>query len=283
MMILDLNNILFSSLLIFCASNKNVEITDDLIRHIVLNQIRSLNVKFRPKYGELIISTDSMKYWRREFFPYYKAARKKAREESALNWPQIFKATDIIKEELRTILPYKYVEVEGAEADDIIGHFCHWYASRHPDQPQLVLSSDKDFKQLQCYKNVEQYDPVHKKWITTDDPGFYLHEHILKGDSGDGIPNVASPDNCFVIGERQKRMTKKLMDELSTLSMRPEHSLYRNYIRNKTLIDLEKTPQSIKNNISAQLSAVNEKDRSKLFGFFTQKRLRQLTESLNDF
>ena len=119
---------------------------ENLFRHMVLNTIRANKVKFGITFGEFVIACDDKKLWRRDFFPYYKANRKKAREESDVDWPAIFNTLNKIKLELKEYFPYRVIQIEGAEADDIIGTIVHNY-----DDRILILSGDKDFRQLQRY------------------------------------------------------------------------------------------------------------------------------------
>lgn len=280
MMIMDLNNIIFSSLNI---RGSKTEINDVAIRYLILDSIRQLNRKFRNEFGTLVIATDSLKYWRREFFPYYKASRKRAREDSDINWPKVFEAMDIIKEEIRTILPYKYIEVSGAEADDIIGTLCYGHQFYSSGEKILILSNDKDFMQLQIFPYVRQYDPVKKVWLHCDDPEGYIVEHVIKGDFGDGIPNILSPDNCLVTKERQKKITSEKLEQFSKTVFDETHENYQNWKRNYTLIHLSQVPDNIKNEILRQFHEPNPKNRSNLMKFFMSKNLRNLIETLNDF
>jgi 5'-3' exonuclease len=205
MILIDLNQVLISNLMQQIGSNPKVKLDEGLIRHMVLNSLRSYSKQFRSKYGEIVIACDSKKYWRRDVFPFYKAHRKKDREKSEFDWHLIFETLNKIRDELKANFPYRVIEVEGAEADDVIGVIT---ARSALDQDILILSSDKDFVQLQKYPNVSQYSPILKRFVKTEDPHQYIREHIIRGDKGDGIPNFLSPDNTFVIGERQKVISK---------------------------------------------------------------------------
>lgn len=276
MIILDLNNVLFSAVL--KDLNKTSEINMDLFRHIALNSIRALNAKFRAQYGEMVFAVDSFNYWRKSQFPYYKASRKKAREKSELNWNRIFECLDSIKKDLQEVFPYKYIRVDTAEADDIIAVACKYTSTK-----VLIISTDKDYLQLQTNNLVKQYDPVKMTMVKTDDPKSYLLEHIIRGDSNDGVPNIASPDNCFVIGQRQNRITSKMLDTYKNIENQPEHSLYRNYMRNKMLIDLTQIPSEIEQQIIFELNKENTKNRSKIFNYLVKNRMSNLLENINDF
>jgi 5'-3' exonuclease len=234
----------------------------------------------------MVIACDNTNYWRRQFFPYYKANRKKNQENSEMNWKAIFECMNKIRSELKEYFPYRVIDIESAEADDIIGTLVNEFGTELSiGEPILILSGDKDFIQLHTYANVAQYDPTRKKWVSHSDPQKFLEEHILKGDSSDGVPNVLSPDNCFVIGERQKPLTQKKIDALeeADLFCKTDHPLHRNFLRNKTLIDLNFTPKDLRNKIMDSYNSQTGKDRSKLMNYFIDNKLRNLTEHIGEF
>ena len=283
MIIVDLSQVMISNLMMQLGNHTNTEVEEDLLRHMVLNSIRSYNMKFKDEYGEMIIACDDRKFWRRDIFPYYKANRKKSREKSELNWTQIFDALHKIRDELKMFFPYRVVQVDGAEADDIIGSLVIKYGDTN--EKILVLSGDKDFVQLQRYNNVKQFDPVQKKFRTTNDPDRFIKEHIMRGDIGDGIPNFLSSDNCLVIGERQKPVATKKLDVW--VNQKPEEfcdeRMLRGYRRNQQLVDLTFIPQNIQDDIIVEYEAQAGKDRKNLFNYFIEKKLKNLIESINEF
>jgi 5'-3' exonuclease len=216
-------------------------------------------------------------------FPYYKAARRKHREESELDWTSIFNALNKVRQELKDVFPYKVIQIDGAEADDIIGTIIHEEGRElNTGEKFLILSGDKDYIQLHKYANIKQYNPVLKKWVVHSNPEQYLYEHIVKGDAGDGVPNILSPDNSFVMNIRQKPVTKKRLEEWIDIN-KMSSEVKRNYLRNKSLIDLSEVPQHLKEKILEAYSAENTKDRSQLLNFFIKNRLKLLTESLSEF
>jgi hypothetical protein len=275
--IVDLNGVIFSTILPNIMSGKTNEIDEDLVRHIVLSIIRSVNSKFRKDWGELVLANDNRRYWRKEVFPYYKASRKKSREAMGIDWPVFFTYVEKIKGEIQTNLPYKYIEVERAEADDVIATLV-----RNVEEPCLIVSSDKDMIQLHC-ERVKQYDLIKKKWITHDDPKAYLFEHIVKGDVGDGIPNIVSTDNVFVLGQRQGRVTQGVLESCRNVEMDPSHRLYRNWLRNKTLVDLTQIPQDIQDAILHKYREAKKPSRSNMMMYFASHDLQQLMAKINDF
>jgi hypothetical protein len=275
---------MLSNLMMQIGSHTNIKIEEDLVRHMILNSIRMYMQKFGNEYGELVIACDNRRYWRRDVYPYYKANRKKARDASDLDWPAIFDCMHKIRQELKDYFPYRVIDVEGAEADDVIGTLVHRYGNDF-SVPILILSADKDFIQLHSYMNVKQYDPIRKKFITHNNPVMYVKEHIIKGDVGDGIPNFLSPDNCLVVGIRQKPITAKKLS--AWLYASPEQfcdeTMLRNYKRNEQLIDLNFTPDVVKNKVLHEFEVQKDKNRSKLFNYFVSFKLKNLLENIGDF
>ena len=287
MILVDMSQISLASMMMHLNMNKTTKPDESMVRHMILNSLRMYRSRFKQEYGELVLCFDSRHYWRRDHFPNYKAGRKKGRESSNLDWDAIFGCLNEIKQELKDFFPYKFVEVYGAEADDIIGALC--LELEYDNGKTLILSGDKDFIQLHRFKNVSQYSPITKKMMVNDNPHQYLDEHILKGDSSDGVPNVLSPDNTFVDGIRQKPLSKKKIAEwtgeiLVPVEMAiPDGEVKRNFQRNQQLIDLSKTPKEIFLACLKEYQDSPEGDRSKLLNYFTKKRLKNLTESIGEF
>lgn len=284
MIIVDLNQVMLSNLLMQLGNHTNAHLEENMVRHMILNSLRSYKTKFGDEYGELVIACDNTNYWRKQAFPYYKANRKKNQEASEMDWKSIFECMNKIRSELKEYFPYRVIDVESAEADDIIGTLVNEFGAVVGGAPILILSGDKDFIQLHTYSNVSQYDPTRKKWIKHDDPNKFLKEHIMKGDAGDGVPNILSNDNCFVVGDRQKPLTTKKMDHLMVLDVSQYDSVVaRNYQRNAQLIDLSFTPKEIRSKVMEQYNAQAGRDRSKLMNYFIANRLKNLMENIAEF
>jgi len=283
MIIVDFQQVCISNLFAILGAHTNIDVDENILRHMVLNSIRGYNVKFKKKYGEMVIACDSYKNWRRDVNPYYKANRKKARDASDLNWDKIFSHLNIIKDELKTIFPYRVIQVDRAEADDVIGTLCRELGNT--GEKIIIISGDKDFKQLQKYMNVVQYDPVRNKYLEENDPRGFLMEHIIRGDTGDGVCNIKSPANSFVLGTRQKAIRSK--DVEVWRQQNPEEfcdtDMLIRFEQNKKVIDLDEIPEDISNQIMLEYAEQEGKDRSKLFTFFVEKKLKNLLKDLNDF
>ena len=288
MILLDLNQVMISNLMMQPGIASG-GIDENLIRHMVLNSIRMYNVKFKDEYGDLVICADDKKYWRKDLFPYYKAARKKSREDSPYDWNLIFETLNRVRDEIRENFPYKVIQIDKTEADDVIGTICINYGvelKNSQSEKILILSSDKDFMQLQKFANVDQYSPMAKKFLKTSEPIKFLKEHILKGDRGDGIPNILSSDDTFITEARQKPVTEKKLN--TWVAQKPEdfcdESMLRNYQRNESLIDLSKVPSEYADRIlTAYRSPKEVKGKDKVLNYFIKNRMKQLMEHIQEF
>jgi len=274
---------MISNMMAQIGNHTDALLDEGMLRHMILNTLRANRKKFNNEYGELIICCDDKNYWRRKVFPYYKAGRRKNREESELDWNMIFNSLNKIKAEIAEFFPYKVIQIETAEADDIIGTIVHMEGKElNIGEPILILSGDKDYIQLHTYANVSQYDPTRKRWIRHENPDQFLYEHIIRGDAGDGVPNVLSADNTFVTGSRQKPITKKRLVEWKEVPTRPTE-VERNFHRNKALIDLKDIPEDIKQQVVDKYEYDDGKDRSQLLNYFIKNKLRNLMENISEF
>lgn len=287
MILLDLNQVMISNLMMQ-LNNRNNIVEEDMLRHMILNSLRLYKTKFSKDYGDLVICCDDKNYWRKEIFPYYKAHRKADREKSPLDWNNIFTILNKIRDEMKETFPWRVLQVETAEADDIIGTLCHRFGrtlKADDDEPILILSGDKDFGQLQKYANVEQFSPITKKWIRINNPEAFLREHIMKGDRGDGIPNFLSGDNVIVVGQRQKPLLSKKLD--TWISLQPEDfcndMMLRNYKRNESLVNLDMIPQHIQDSVNDLYDKYEIPPRKGLLNYFIKHRLKNLMDSIGDF
>jgi hypothetical protein len=267
----------------------------NLIRHVTLSTIKSFKKKYGKEYGEVVICCDGRKYWRREFFANYKAGRKKARENSDLNWTLIFDTLSDMRNDLAEHFPYRVLHVDRAEADDVIAVMAKWTQTNglvqqglmEDPQKVLILSSDGDFIQLQKYDNITQWSPMQKKFVKANKKE--LHEkiitHIVKA-SDDGIPNILSKDDVFVLGERQKSVSQKRLDEFLELGFAAckNDEERRNWQRNQTLVDFEFIPEDVsKEIIDAYLNSKPKGDRMSIMNYLIAKKCRLLLDDLEDF
>ena len=279
MIIVDINQIMISNLMVQINGRNAVELSEDLVRHMVLNSLRAHNKKFRKEYGQMVIACDSSNVWRRTAFPNYKAGRKENRAKSEHDWEFIFDVLAKIKKEIKDFLPYKVVAVESTEADDIIATLC-----KRTNEKVLILSGDKDFIQLHNDR-IKQYNPVLNKFVGQgENPSLYIREHILKGDRSDGIPNVLSDDNVFIEGRRQRPLSKKKIEAwCNEIVPTFNEEEQKNYDRNKTLIDLNCIPKEFEDKINREFDNFEVATRDQILGYFINKKLKTLIESIDEF
>ena len=276
MQLIDYSGVAVSSILGTMYGDNAQPMSLGLARHTILNAISTYNVKFRHEYGKIVIACDSRHYWRKDIFPYYKCKRKKSRDDSIVDWDIVLEYVNKVKEELNEWMPWPVLEVYGAEADDII-----FTLATAVEEPVLIVSRDHDMKQLQFRDNVHQYNPVDNRMEVCEDPKRFLLEHIMKGDTGDSVPNIWSEENCFALGVRQKPATQKRIDEVIASPDIPKELLAR-YKMNEKLVAHYSVPEELRTKIIESFQGDINKKRD-ILKYFMKYRLVSLTESLQDF
>jgi len=287
MIIIDISQTIISNIMVSPEMKESKNLNLEMVRSMVLKTIKSFNNKFKNEYGKLVIAVDAGNTWRREYFPYYKVKRREAHAESVIDWKKVYEIIRIIKNELKETFPYPVIEVEGAEADDVIASLCKHFGEEGfgASEKILILSRDKDFIQLHKYSNVDQFDPIGDKWIRNIDPELYLKEHIIRGDSGDSIPNILSADDCFALKIRQKSIMTKKVDVWLGQDWKEfcDEDTLKRVERNTTLIDLTRIPPAIGVKVIEEYSAQQGKPRNKIFNYMIKNGLTSLMDDLQDF
>jgi hypothetical protein len=285
MILIDYNQVILASLFASIGNHHNIDVDENLIRHMFLNSLRSNRKKFTEQFGEVVICADGTNSWRKEFYPYYKANRKKSRDESELDWNELFRIINTIRDDLKNFFPYKVIHIDRCEADDVIGVIAHEFGTELNigSEQILIISGDKDYIQLHTYANVQQYDPIRKRWIKNNNPAQYLSEHIIRGDVGDGVPNILSPDNCLAVGQRQKPMTAKRLEQYLKGTEDMDEETLRRYHRNRTVIDLSEVPEKYKKQILEEFNREKDIGRSQLMNYFMKNKLKNLMTDIQDF
>ena len=275
MILLDMNQLMMANLFI---NSKHSEISEDLIRHMTINSIRLYKNKYSKKYGDIVLVFDSTNYWRKDVFPLYKATRKVRQDNDQKDWNRIFGIFNQIREEIQETFPYRVLRIPRLEADDIIAILARKY---HQQEKIMIVSSDKDFQQLQIYPNVEQYSPHQKKMIKCDDPMDFLLTHIIKGDTSDGIPNVLSDDDSLLNEEKRQKPcgAKKIQQLKDTLNEEtPAH-----WQRNQSLVDFEQIPDWVIEEVIKKWDEPIVGKKSSIFNYFIKHRLKNLMENIGEF
>jgi hypothetical protein len=277
MILIDNTQILLAS--IFSQFKSPTEVSEDTIRHIALNTYRMYKSKYGEEYGELVICQDAGDYWRKDIFTHYKSNRKKQQDKNREDWDKIFEILTKIRSEVQEVFPYRNMKVARCEADDIIATLTKHF---HDKEKILIVSSDKDFQQLHRYENVRQFSPIHKGMIKCEEPQKYLFEHILRGDTGDGVPNILSDDDTFAEdGKRQKPLSAKKINDWSSYGI-PEE-LKRNWERNQSLVDLAYIPEKYEQNILSEFAKPYSGSKSKVFDYLVKNKMKLLLEVVDEF
>lgn len=301
MILVDYSQVALSAILTFQRELKGTESeVKNLIRHVTLSTLKSYKKKYGAEYGEMVICCDGRKYWRREIFEHYKAGRKKARDASDLDWTLIFDTLSEMRDDIAKHFPWRVIHVERAEADDIIAVLTEWVQTNQlvveglMEEPQkvIILSSDKDFKQLQLAPfssgNVRQWSPMQKKYVTASKQEIidFTVEHIVKGDAGDGIPNILSKDDVFVVGDRQKPVSAKRLAEFleKGIDACRNDEEKRNWHRNARLVAFDNIPPEVKQSIvDAYINNKPVGDKMAVMQYLIEHRCRLLLDELDDF
>ena len=290
MILIDYSQVSLANILSFKKElmSGDVKQTTDLIRHATLSTIKSYKKKYGKDYGDIVIACDGRNYWRRTYFEYYKASRKKHRDASDLDWGMIFDTLSKIREEIIEFFPYKVMHIDTCEADDVIAVLTQQTQEFGFNENVMIVSSDKDFKQLHKFDNVKQYSPLLRKMITAKKSE--IHEnyitHIVKGDTGDGIPNILSKDNCFVAGERQTPVSSKRLAEFMEKGIDAcrNDEEKRNWQRNQILVNFEHIPEDIKKLIlDTYLSIKPKGDKMAIMNYLIANRCRLLLDEIEEF
>ena len=266
---------------IFKSRDMGQDINKEILRHLILNTYRVYKKKFGREYGELVICNDSKGSWRRDIFPLYKESRKEKRKSDDLDWSMIHSIFDDLRTEFKETFPYKNISIRSVEADDIIAVLCK---EHHQQENILIISSDKDFQQLQIFDNVKQWSPLQKKFMECENPKMFLYEHIIRGDRSDGVPNILSDDDCLINQEkRQKRITKKVISELLEEVKTGDIKNRENWNRNNNMINLFELPDEVEDKILQEYRTEISGKRNKILNYFITNKLSNLMEVIEDF
>lgn len=318
MFLIDFSQASIASITVFMDELKvgaNAKQVEDLSRHALISSLLSYKKKYSQKYGEMVIACDDTqrKYWRRIEYPYYKEMRRRNKEASEIDWNLIHTSLNKIREELMAFFPWKMLVVDNCEADDIFGVLTKY--SQENDlitvgleeeaQPILAISSDTDNTQLFKYSNYQQWCPLQKKLLkkkNKEELRKFVTEHVVKGDTGDGVPNIFSRDDYFVTradGERQKSVTQAMLDAFvlkgedaidsfseKQLNGYTVDALKVNYRRNSKLIMYDEIPEAIESSIIKSYKSYNpvgeERSLESVRKYFIRNRCKLLMEELTN-
>jgi len=259
----------------------------NLFRHLIITGLIGFKSMFHVKINDIILAFDHPVNWRKKKFEYYKQNRKKGREESNIDWEAFFGLINQFQDELIDLFPFQGIYCKYAEADDIIATI----VERCQDDEFIIVSSDKDFYQLQKYKNVlYQWSTYHKSRVDIRNPKLDLLLKVMNGDAGDGIPNILSDDDTFVMEKKRQKplgvkKAMKLVKEKKLRVMLEENpKIKSNYNRNRLLIDFDKIPSKLKERILLKYERKQMgRNKLKLLSYFREHKLSVLSGRTNEF
>lgn len=292
MILVDFSATFYAAVHVELAKTKETNVNENNLRHIMLNQLSSYNTKFQEEYGDMVICLEGYNgNWRRDFFPNYKYSRKKSREISGIDWSSIFNTVNKITEEFISYMPYKFIRVDKLEADDVIAilslnapEITNKNIMGDMEYPVLIVSNDKDYKQLQKHSYIKQYSPMKHTFIHEENPTFELLELILHGDTSDGIPNIKSNINCFVDGIKQKPVTSKFVREIKEkgLTILTEDEKKR-FKENSRLIAFDFIPKEYHTIVIEKYKEKKEYNAFKLMQYLLSKNEREFAMDVDKF
>lgn len=267
----------FSGLIIAGAmTQKNPVVDEGLLRHNCLNTILSVKKKFGAKYGDIVLCYDGNNYWRRGIYPHYKGNRKASKEESTFDWKLFYTFMDKIKEELRTVFPYKIIELDNCEADDIIGTL-----ALEAKEETIIYSRDQDFIQCLANPRVKLWSADKKKLYEKMLPyevEWHIFQKVCQGDKGDWVPNIFSDINALQDRVRQTNCKESVVEILYKDPSAKEWTvtIKERYELNEKLINLKCIDPEIKQKIrdAFELPVIGSKGR--IFAYLMNKQLNAL-------
>ena len=126
--------------------------------------------------------------------------------------------------------------------------------------------------------------------IETQNPQEYIFEHIMRGDTSDGIPNFLSPDDTFVNKIKQKPIQKKKLSYWIDTLMKGEDPKtfcneyhYRNYQRNQRLIDFDYIPDDMEEDIYNTYKNIKVNSKQKILPYLINNDLKELIGKIEEF
>lgn len=298
MIVIDYSGVAIAAIMMFQEDlHKPDDELENIIRHVILSSIKNIKKRHNREYGPtMVIACDGQDYWRKDIFPHYKASRKKEREKSDIPWEKIHRYMDLVREELREHFPYKVIRVNKAEADDVFAVIVNDIALNSTtkvglydeEEPVLIVSSDKDLKQLLVRPSVKMWLHRDNKFAKLEEPvKMFLRRLILTGDTGDGVPNVFSPNDSFVAGIRQKPATEKkmapLLEAKNMADAAPDDLIKQRILENAKLIAFNFIPEYVQEEIREAYHAPVGGNKMTIFNYLASKKMKQMLEDIEEF
>lgn len=196
---------------------------------MILSALRKIGV--RPE-DKIIVALDDKKNWRKELDSAYKADRKEKKEESGLDWQEMYRQFAELEQQIDMGTNWNLVRVNNCEADDIASVCC-----RHFNKEDVVLVSyDEDWQQLLIYPKVKIFS-ILKKYKSQK--GAYL------------IPKPSFNPFKLIAKKIEKEKTDNLISPILSSD---------DYEKRKMLVDLLHLPPSVEYAILESLQGIRPKE-----------------------
>ena len=246
-----------------------------------VNMINKIISEEKPMY--IAVAFDIGKTFRHEKYDYYKGKRDNTPDELKEQFP--------IAKQILTAMNIKYFELQGYEADDIIGTFSK-KCEQDDDFKALIVSSDKDLLQL-ITDQTEVKLLKTKDYIRMDYKAFYdtygiepikmIDLKALMGDASDNIPGVKG------IGEKT---ALKLLTTYGSLSSIYEHiDEIKGSVKDKLIQDKDNAYMSydiatiykdVPLNVELEELAYIPKDKNELYKIYNELEFYSLIKESNN-
>ncbi len=246
------------------------------------NFLISIREKQQPDYLAIVFDKGMSK--REEMYPEYKATREKMPEELAASLPRIREMVEGFHDPV--------VEVEGYEADDVIGTLA--LQAREAGLEAVIVSGDKDFYQL-VGPGIHLLNPgrggptgVEPEWVDESNadekfgiPPERIPDYLaLIGASSDNVPGAPGigPKTAVKLLREYQDLEEILAHAQEIPGKRARESL----TENADLIRLSKRLVTIQTDVPIELELerlrVQEPDRERLRKLFIELEFRRLAE-----
>ena len=240
-----------------------------------INMITKIVEEENPVY--MLVAFDKGKTFRHESYPDYKGGRNATPDELKLQMP--------LAREVLNYMGIKYYEIDGFEADDIIGTFSE-YCNKDENYVGTIISSDKDLLQLISdevsikllkMKDYIRYDRTSFMLDYGIEPKRVIDLKALMGDASDNIPGVKG------IGEKTALKLLKdygtldeIYNHLDDIGGKLKEKLENDKDNAYMSYDLATIVKNVPVDINLEDIKLKEIDEDKLFNFYEEYEFKSL-------
>lgn len=258
----------------------------EFVSHLVFTNVLYTAQKFgASRENPMIMALDTKPYWRDQYYaenrmkfaeyknPKFEKYKGQRQKDDTIPWDAIYEVYGNVMSALQAHSDFFVIGVQGAEADDVIAICAKYYAEK--GQESIVVSSDKDFRQLHEPPRVQVWDPIKKCFIPSIVVEHWKKVHAIMGDKGDNIqairPRVA------------EKTAEKMVKDLDYL-LQTDPDLRERYEFNRTLTDFDRIPSNITQKVIDTVESQGYNyDAMKLLKTFQQFRLAKIAERIHQF